>query len=128
MRALGAIGGFVAGLGVLTSALAADLAVEQGGYGGYGYDGGQIVIWDAEPGVVLRTWWAPPWRDRHYFPSSGEKPDIGRDEDLSQRSTPQAAQSYRRSWSASSANPGMPLTPPMNFAPEILVQPSLRWR
>ena len=28
----------------------------------------QVVIYDDEPGVVIRRWWLPPWRDRHYYP------------------------------------------------------------
>ena len=29
---------------------------------------GKSVIYDWEPGVVVRAYWLPPWRDRHYFP------------------------------------------------------------
>jgi len=127
MRIFSVIVGFAAGLG-LASATAADLSSGGEGYGGYGgVIAGQIVVWDAEPGIVTRAYWLPPWRNRHYFPSNGEMPEIGRDEDLSRRSTPNQAQNFRRSWSASSANPGMPLTPPMNFSPDILIQPRGRW-
>lgn len=128
MRRLGVIAGLVAGLGGAT-ALAADIPGDSAGYGVYGdVRAGQIVVWDAEPGVIVRQYWLPPWRNRHYFPSNGEMPEMGRDEDLSQRSTPQPAQSYRRSWSSSSrtAEPLRPIDPPMNFAPEIVVQPRLR--
>lgn len=127
MRALGAIAGLLAGLGAAT-ALAADIPGGAGGYGygyGEGIPAGQIVVWDAEPGVTLRPYWLPPWRNRRYFPSNGEMPEIGRDEDLSQRSAPRPAQPYERHWSSSSANPGMPLDPPMNFGP-LLVQPRVR--
>lgn len=131
MRTLGVIAGFVASLGAAT-ALAADIPGGSAGYGSYGegVTAGQIVVWDVEPGVVVRPYWLPPWRNRHYFPSNGEMPEIGRDEDLSQRSAPQPAKTYRRSWSSSSrsAEPLRPIDPPMNFAPEILVQPSMRWR
>ena len=90
----------------------------------------RIVIWDAEPGVVLRTWWAPPWRNRHYFPSSGEKPEIGRDEDLSPAQRARSRRrNYRRSWSSSSANPGDAAHPAdETLRLRSLVQPSLRWR
>jgi len=128
MRTLGVIVGLVAGLGGAT-ALAADISGDSAGYGVYGdVRAGQIVVWDVEPGVVVRPYWLPPWRNRHYFPSNGEMPEMGRDEDLSQRSAPQPAQSYRRSWSSSSrtAEPLRPIDPPMNFAPEIVVQPRLR--
>lgn len=131
MRMLGVIAGLLAGLAGAT-ALAADIPGGAAGDEGYGAYGGvpaaQIVVWDAEPGVVIRKYWLPPWRNRHYYPSNGEMPEVGRDEDLSQRSAPsQPAKSYRRSWSSSSANPGMPLDPPMNFGP-VLIQPSVRWR
>ena len=58
-------------------ARAADLPVEPygDGYGGYGvccravYQPiPQVVIYDDEPGVVVRRWWLPPWRNRHYYP------------------------------------------------------------
>lgn len=130
MRKLGILAGFVAGLGAAT-ALAADIPAESAGYGDYGdVRSGQIVVWDAEPGVILRQYWLPPWRNRHYFPSNGEMPEIGRDEDQSKRGASQPAQTYRRSWSSSSrtAEPLRPIDPPMNFAPDILVQPSMRWR
>lgn len=123
MRTLGAITGFVAGLGLAT-AFAAD--IPDGDYGYGGVTAGQIVVWDSQPGIVTRAYWLAPWRNRHYFPSNGEMPEVGRDEDLSKRSTPNHAQGYRRSWSASSANPGMPLNPPINLSTDILVQPPVR--
>lgn len=127
MRIVGAIVGLVGGL-VAATASAADLAAGAEEYGGYGnVIAGQIVVWDAQPGIVTRAYWLAPWRNRHYFPSNGEMPEVGRDEDLSQRSTPNRAQSYRRSWSATSANPGMPLTPPVNISPDVLIQPRGRW-
>lgn len=125
MRILGAIVGLLGGLG---AAIAADMPAGTGGYGDSGgVMAGQIVVWDSQPGIVTRAYWLPPWRNRHYFPSNGEMPEIGRDEDLSQRSAPNQAQSFRRSWSATSANPGMPLTPPVNISPDVLIQPRGRW-
>ena len=29
---------------------------------------GPIVIYDYQPGVVVRAYWLSPWRNRHYFP------------------------------------------------------------
>lgn len=127
MRIVGAIVGLACGLGAATAS-AADLPAGAEGYGGDGnVIAGQIVVWDAQPGIVARAYWLAPWRNRHYFPSNGEMPEVGRDEDLSQRSTPNHAESYRRSWSAGSANPGMPLTPPVNISPDVLIQPRGRW-
>jgi hypothetical protein len=28
-----------------------------------------LIIYDFEPGVTMRAYWLPPWRNRHYFPS-----------------------------------------------------------
>lgn len=63
-----------------------------------------LVIYDYRPGVIARAYWLAPWRHRHYFPTTGEKPEIGRDEDLSVNSaTPEPAETFQRSWSTSSA-------------------------
>lgn len=64
-----------------------------------------LVIYDYQPGVVVRAYWRAPWRQRHYFPRTGEKPEVGRDEDLSTDAggVPEPAESFQRSWSTSSA-------------------------
>lgn len=115
MRVLGAIAGLAIGLAAAGGADAADLGVEAGA--GYGRPAGMIVIWDSQPGVVTRAYWLPPWRNRHYFPSNGEMPEVGRDEDLTARDVPEPAQSYRRYWSTS---PAVPL-----YGPEM-PEPSLK--
>lgn len=76
MRAPVLIAASLAGLIVgAAAARAADLAVEPVGYGGYGaccrvpYGAiAPVVILDDEPGVIVRCWWLPPWRNRHYYP------------------------------------------------------------
>jgi hypothetical protein len=71
---------------------------------GSGHRAGMLVFYDFEPGVNVRAYWLAPWRHRHYFPRTGEKPEIGRDEDLSAPSGYQKpAETFRRSWSNSSA-------------------------
>jgi len=78
MRASIVIAASLAGLiGGAVSARAADLPVEPSD-GGYGVCCGevygpipQVVIYDNEPGVLVRRWWLPPWRNRHYYPHSG---------------------------------------------------------
>ncbi|HEX3710741.1 MAG TPA: hypothetical protein VHV56_12755 [Pseudolabrys sp.] len=68
------------------------------------YRGAPLLIYQYEPGVSVRSYWRTPWRHRHYYPTTGSKPEIGRDEDLSAAgSPPQQAESFHRSWSASSA-------------------------
>ena len=62
-----------------------------------------LVIYDYQPGVIVRAYWLKPWRNRHYFPTTGTVPEVGRLEDLSaERETPEPAESFFREWSASS--------------------------
>jgi hypothetical protein len=71
MRALIVIVASVAGLVAgAAAACAADLPLESSGYEDCCYVGpaAPLVILDDEPGVVVRRWWLPPWRDRHYYP------------------------------------------------------------
>jgi len=94
------------GLASVTAAGAADLA---GGYpgnysGGYffphGERAGQFLIYDDEPGVSVRPYWLAPWQNRHYFPTTGKRPRIGRREYLSVvRPPPKPAETFQRSWS-----------------------------
>jgi hypothetical protein len=89
----------LAGTGV---AVAADLSGNfSGGYGG-GYRAEPLLIYSYEPGVVIRTYWAEPWRNHRYFPSNGHRPKMGRLENLSavSRHLPEA-QPFYRSWSTS---------------------------
>jgi hypothetical protein len=62
-----------------------------------------LVVYDYEPGVVVRAYWIAPWRNRHYFPTTGNAPELGRLEDLSApRETPEQAENFQRNWSTSS--------------------------
>ena len=75
---------------------------------------GQIVEWDFEPGVVVRAYWLPPYANRHYFPSSGEQPRVGRQEGLGSRVKPTPAESFYREWSSFPVQPGpAPLMGPL---------------
>ena len=69
MRILAAIAFTMLCLGV---ANAADVDQGQAGaapdYGPIGQIAGQVIIYDFEPGVVVRAYWLPPWRNQHYFP------------------------------------------------------------
>ena len=70
----------------------------------FGVRTGAIVVYDYEPGVSVRAYWIAPWRNRRYFPTTGEMPEIGRDEDLADRGDmPQPAEAFERSWSTSRA-------------------------
>ncbi len=111
MRALVAIAIFACGLfpGV-TAARAGDLPADRSAdYStrqfATGHRTAPLVIYDYQPGVVVRAYWIAPWRHRHYYPTTGDKPEIGREEDLSAGagSAPEPAETFSRSWSTSSA-------------------------
>ena len=57
-----------------------------------------FVVYDYEPGIVVRTYWLRPWAGRHYFPSGGRKPVVGRHEQLT--AAPVSDRTYRRTWSS----------------------------
>ena len=75
------------------------------GYSAHGHRAGRLVIYDFEPGIVVRPYWIAPWRHRHYYPTTGEKPQSGRNEDLTGGAggAPEPAETFQRSWSTSSA-------------------------
>src|SRR4029434_816799 len=60
-----------------------------------------VIVFDSEPGVIVRTYWYPPWRNRHYFPRTGKRPKIGRREILPKHRMSKPEE-YFRFWSASS--------------------------
>ena len=87
----------------LAGASAADLDMERG-YSAVGERSAMLVVYDYQPGVVIRPYWLAPWRHRHYFPATGKRPRLGRYENLSAVSRPsKPAQTFRRSWSNASA-------------------------
>jgi hypothetical protein len=128
MRALAAILFFAQGIAGVN---AADLPGDQGeSYSthtiGYGDRAGVQVVYDFMPGIEVRPYWLAPWRHRHYYPTTGEKPEIGRDEDLSAPSgETERPETFKRHWSTSSALvPRLPRSrerfddaPPPNPAP-----------
>jgi hypothetical protein len=62
--------------------------------------------------------WIAPSRNRHYFPTTGEVPDVGRDEDLSATGAqPEPAESFVREWTNAPAIRRVPLPErPLNRA------------
>lgn len=111
MRALVAIAILVCGLGGVTAVSAADLSSNRSARSyTYNFNGQRaelLTIYDNQPGVLVRTYWQAPWRNRHYFPTMGKRPRLGRVENLSARRASKPAESYYRFWS----------TPPV-FLPE----------
>jgi hypothetical protein len=72
---------------------------------GIGQHATPLEIYDYHPSVIVRAYWLASWRYRHYFPTTGKKPKLGRVEDLSAKTgrAPKPAESFQRTWSASSA-------------------------
>jgi hypothetical protein len=110
MRVLVAAALIAIGIAGVTAANAADLSnVRSDDYStrssGIGHRTSPLVVYDYQPGVVVRAYWLAPWRHRHYFPTTGVKPEIGRDEDLSANTggVPEPAETFQRYWSTSSA-------------------------
>src|SRR6185312_4832931 len=96
-----AVAAFVGGM---TAAAAADLPLGPSEhFVAIGPPALPLVIYDYEPGIVVRAWWLPPWGHRHYFPATGKLPRIGRREDLSVVDPPEPAESFERTWSTSAA-------------------------
>lgn len=86
-----------------TAVHAADMAGGSARYGVYASRGDVIRFYDVEPGTVLRAYWAPPWDNRHYFPSTGKLPRYGRAENLNApRRQHVRAESFYRAWGAAS--------------------------
>jgi len=72
---------------------------------------GPMIIWDYEPGVSTRAYWEEPWRNRHYFPTTGRKPRYGRQENLQARRVAAVpAESFYRGWTTAEPLPE-PLPP-----------------
>jgi hypothetical protein len=106
LRSLFAVALIALGLAGVSVAGAGDLVGRNsnGHFTGYGQRAGLVWIYDYEPGIVVRSYWATPWRHRHYFPATGEKPESGRLEDLSARGgASEPAETFQRFWSTSSA-------------------------
>ncbi|HZP70922.1 MAG TPA: hypothetical protein VFB29_13335 [Pseudolabrys sp.] len=72
-----------------------------------------IIVYDYQPGVILRSYWWAPWQNRHYFPKTGKRPKVGRLEHASAHET-RGAEDYFRYWSVSSVfAPELPPPPPV---------------
>ncbi len=105
MRALGTIAILLVGIAGVTAARAADLPRERAErnvithHVPYGHRTAPLVIYDFQPGVVVRAYWSAPWRHRHYFPFGGAKPDP--DLAPANDAPPEPAESFERNWSTS---------------------------
>jgi hypothetical protein len=105
MRALIAIAILVSGIAGIGATRAADLPRERAERTvivhrvPFGWRAGPLVIYDFEPGVVVRAYWLAPWRHRHYFPFGGTKHDA--DVAPGNGGPPEPAESFERYWSTS---------------------------
>jgi hypothetical protein len=97
-------GALLLGVVGVAAANAADLAGGglSGGYGApYAVRMEPVIVYDYEPGVIVRSYWYPPLDNRHYFPRTGRRPKVGRLEHWPARHISKP-QEYYRYWSASS--------------------------
>lgn len=85
------------------------------GYGPYAYSPRiePLIVYDYQPGVIVRSYWLAPWHT--IFPKTGKRPKVGRLECVTaHKSSP--PQDFYRSWSVSSV-----------FAPELPPPPNQRY-
>lgn len=102
MRILTAVAIFLFAVTGVAPVSGADLVSQQSvEFARFGQRAQPIVIYDYEPGVIVRAYWRAPWRNRHYFPATGNKPEIGREEDFSPVEPPVPAENFFRRWSTS---------------------------
>jgi len=97
-------GALLLGVAGIAAANAADLTGGGGGYGDYWSFGARmepVIVYDFEPGVIVRSYWYPPLYNRHYFPRTGRRPKVGRLEHWPARRI-QKPEEYYRYWSVSS--------------------------
>lgn len=145
MRAPVVIAVSVAGLVAGTvAARAADLEAETSGYDRccVEYDPGRVVIFDDEPGVTIRRWWLPPWRNRHYYPHGrwAKKKAESRADDGPRpvaRRRSRSARSYARYWTNPpadvrdtapllGADTPLPRENPYRNMPPVVVDPTVQ--
>jgi hypothetical protein len=138
MRALLAIALLSFGIAGGSAARAADLSAGHSApFSGhsfeYGERAGMRLVYGDEPGTVVRAYWRAPWRHHHYFPATGEEPELGRDEALNATSKPpRPAKTFKRYWSNAAAlererpiymlppdNRPMPRQQPLTQAPDL---------
>ena len=93
---------------------AADTSAGGTGYRPYAYSPRiePLIVYDYQPGVIVRSYWWSPWQNRHYFPKTGKRPKVGRLEHVTERKSSPPRDFYR-SWSVSSV-----------FAPELPPPPN----
>ena len=58
-----------------------------------------FLSYDFEPGIVVREYWLEPWAGRHYFPSGGKLPVLGRREEIKPAAAP-GKRNFYREWSS----------------------------
>ncbi len=92
-------------LAIVASGMATASAADLDGGRDYavGVRSEQLMIYDYEPGVIVRAYWRTPWRHRHYYPRTGKQPGVGRHEHLSVTgSITKPPETFERYWSTSS--------------------------
>ena len=111
---LSALGTVAADAADVASAPAGGQPGHYGSYQPYGTRIEPLIVYDYEPGVIVRSYWDTPWANRHYFPVTGRRPKVGRlERDPGKRA--RRAEDYYRFWSVSSVF--APELPPVNARP-----------
>lgn len=107
MRAFQAIAVLILGFTGVTAAGAGDIPAERAArdvfthHASVGRRVAPLVVYDFQPGVVVRAYWLAPWRHRHYFPFGAAKPDP--DLAPADDGAPEPAENFERFWSTSQA-------------------------
>jgi hypothetical protein len=110
-------GAVLLGAASVAAANAADFTGGRGGYDGYSSFAVRmepVIVYDFEPGVIVRSYWFPPLDNRHYFPRTGRRPRVGRLEHWPARRAVKP-ETYYRYWSVSSVFGAQQI--PRSFAP-----------
>ncbi len=98
MRAL-----FVIGSVGLAMSATAPLRAADYEYAVAGVRAAPQVIYDYEPGIVVRAYWLPPWRNHHYFPRGQKiKAVVPRGAASRPMHRIRPAQDFHREWSTPS--------------------------
>ena len=115
----------IAALAVLLASSAAAKAADvgYGPYAPYSPRMEPLIVYDYQPGVIVRSYWWAPWQNRHYFPKTGKRPKVGRHERVTARKSA-PPQDFYRSWSVSSVfAPDLPPPPNQPYMQPYAVDP-----
>jgi len=105
---------------------AADTSAGGTGYRPYAYSPRiePLIVYDYQPGVIVRSYWWSPWQGRHYFPKTGKRPKVGRLEHVTARKNSPPQDFYRSWWASSVFAPELPPPPNQPYTQPYSVDPA----